>query len=540
MKRSWERWRAARCVAERSFDCWRSRRFAPTAPPGVVWVRGRDRRADRRTLPGAPGPARSESRLELRPGEDARDARAVPGPRRVGQVRQERRHRDRRRPTTTVVREMMARGMRALTGAGTTPDAWRRFFDAGRRRRHQGQLRRLSALRLRLRDRGRDRPPAHGHRRSGVADLPLRAIPESARRGATTRRTCREGVQIVAAERANRYTDNSGYDPATYLEADLFGEEDTRSNMMRLVSAAADEDHQHPEHEGSRRHRRHRLPEEHRLRQLLERRAHAPARQVAHLLRRRHAGRASSRCARGRCCRSWTACAACGTAVRSRGRRATCSIRGRSCSAPIRSPSIACCSTSSRTKRQAEGAISIWDRSPASLKMDDTRARDADPNVNIIIREPGHVEYASTLGLGVYDRAKIAVQDIDRMTPLLLAALAALPCVYWTQGIESRPALEAAGIKRICVRAGTGRCLAGRRVRGQSDRGGGPRVARSAARPWHHRAGGPGLADAQPVGRRERLALRATARRPRSSTTCRPARRRSPPPKPSPTAPTRS
>src|SRR5947209_19785803 len=27
-----------------------------------------------------------------------------------------------------VVREMMARGMRTLTGAGTTPDAWRRFF----------------------------------------------------------------------------------------------------------------------------------------------------------------------------------------------------------------------------------------------------------------------------------------------------------------------------------------------------------------------------------------------------------------------------
>jgi hypothetical protein len=32
--------------------------------------------------------------------------------------------------------------------------------------------------------------------------------------------------------------------------------------------------------------------------------------------------------------------------------------------------------------------------------------------VNIIIREPGHVEYASTLGLGVYDRARIAVEEI--------------------------------------------------------------------------------------------------------------------------------
>ena len=62
-------------------------------------------------------------------------------------------------------------------------------------------------------------------------------------------------------------------------------------------------------------------------------------------------------------------------------------------------------------KRKAEGAISIWDRSPASLKADDERARDQDPNVNIIIREPGHVEYASTLGLGVYDRARIDVRE---------------------------------------------------------------------------------------------------------------------------------
>jgi hypothetical protein len=35
------------------------------------------------------------------------------------------------------------------------------------------------------------------------------------------------------------------------------------------------------------------------------------------------------------------------------------------------------------------------------------------------------------------------------MTALLLAL--SLPCVYWTQGIETRAALEAAAIKRICV-----------------------------------------------------------------------------------------
>ena len=37
------------------------------------------------------------------------------------------------------------------------------------------------------------------------------------------------------------------------------------------------------------------------------------------------------------------------------------------------------------------------------------------------------------------------------MTPLVLAALASLPCVYWTQGVESRAALETAGIRRLCV-----------------------------------------------------------------------------------------
>ena len=57
--------------------------------------------------------------------------------------------------------------------------------------------------------------------------------------------------------------------------------------------------------------------------------------------------------------------------------------------------------------------ISIWDRSPQYLKADDTAKRDQDPNVNIIIGEPGHVEYASTLGLGVYDRTKISVQEVE-------------------------------------------------------------------------------------------------------------------------------
>jgi len=39
------------------------------------------------------------------------------------------------------------------------------------------------------------------------------------------------------------------------------------------------------------------------------------------------------------------------------------------------------------------------------------------------------------------------------MAAAILLLLAAVPCLYWTQGIETRPAIEAAGIKRLCAPA---------------------------------------------------------------------------------------
>src|SRR5260370_19076544 len=96
-----------------------------------------DRRAFVRLLSAAP----LARRLTVPPGRPALRvvssyaAAATPGmpgryPGRVVRVKS-----DRSVDTTTgaandaVVREMMARGMRALTGAATTPDAWRRFFE---------------------------------------------------------------------------------------------------------------------------------------------------------------------------------------------------------------------------------------------------------------------------------------------------------------------------------------------------------------------------------------------------------------------------
>ena len=62
-------------------------------------------------------------------------------------------------------------------------------------------------------------------------------------------------------------------------------------------------------------------------------------------------------------------------------------------------------------KRKAEHATSVWDRSMAHIKAG--REYDDNPSIDRFIREPGHIEYAGTLGLGVYDLEKIQVRKIE-------------------------------------------------------------------------------------------------------------------------------
>jgi uncharacterized protein (DUF362 family) len=62
-------------------------------------------------------------------------------------------------------------------------------------------------------------------------------------------------------------------------------------------------------------------------------------------------------------------------------------------------------------KRKAENAVSIWDRSEKYLDKDRGRFT-TDANLNPFLREPGHIEYASKLGLGVYDKSRIHVSEV--------------------------------------------------------------------------------------------------------------------------------
>ena len=330
-----------------------------------------------------------------------------------------------------------------------------------------------------------------------------------------------EGVQIVAAERANRNVDNSGYDPATYLEADLFGEDDTRSNMMRLVSQ--------------------------RLTKIIN---------IPNM--KDHGATGVTGCLKNIAYGSFSNVAR----THQRGKSHTYSVVGTLAAIePLRSRTVLQIMDGLRgvwhggpfarttkyvfypkqimfgtdpvaidrllldiieKERRAHGAISIWDRSPASLKIDDTRARDADPNVNIIIREPGHVEYASTLGLGVYDRAKIAVQDVrvDAAAPARPRAAVRV--------------LDLAGPRHEGRRDGRTREIRSPHVRARS-------LTRSSRRARRCRRLASRRAPAWPLPRAAHGSSRtAGASRDipgrNTDTTCRPERRYSPRPRRSPTA----
>jgi uncharacterized Fe-S center protein len=305
---------------------------------------------------------------------------------------------------------MMERGMRALTGEKETRAAWRRFIEpedvvaikvnAGGRPYCVSSPVIVAEIVRQLMDVGVKPAQIVLYERFWGQLAECNYAPHLP-----------EGVLIQAAERGNRAPEQRDYDPLTYVEAQFFGEEDTRCNMMRLVSERATKIINVPNMKD-------------------------------------HGATGATGCLKNIAYGSFSNVAR----THYRGKSHTYSFVGALAAVePLRSRTVLQIMDGLRgvwhggpfartrrylfhpkqilfgtdpvaidrllldiidDERKAHGAISIYDRSPSSLKMDDTAARDADPNVNIIIREPGHVEYAAGLGLGVYDRESLRVDDL--------------------------------------------------------------------------------------------------------------------------------
>ena len=310
-----------------------------------------------------------------------------------------------------VVREMMERGMRALTGEATALAAWRRFFEPG------------DVVGIKVNAGGH---PWCVSSPAIVAEITrqLLALGLKPAQIAVFERFKNqldavdyaphlpEGVLIHAAERGNRNAEQRDYDPLTFVEAQFFGEEDTRSNLMRLVTE--------------------------RLTKIVN---------VPNM--KDHGATGVTGCLKNVAYGSFSNVAR----SHARGLTHTRSAVGTLAAVePLRSRTVLQVMDGLHAvwhggpfaatprylfhprqilfgtdpvaidrllldiiddKRKAEGARSIWDRSPESLRPGDGAARDADPNVNILIREPGHVEYAGRLGLGEWELPKIRIEEIE-------------------------------------------------------------------------------------------------------------------------------
>src|SRR5262245_32046777 len=310
-----------------------------------------------------------------------------------------------------VVREMMERGMRAVAGDAKAIDSWRRFFtpddvvgikvNAGGRpwvvSSHEivaETIRNLMAV-------GVKPQQIHIYERfQGQLDQ-VNYAP-----------SLPEGVNIFAAERANARNDNQNYDPRVYVEADFFGEDDTRSNMMRLVS------------------------------QKLTKIINIPN-------MKDHGATVPTVCSKNIAYGSFSNVAR----THHKGVSHTLSFVGTLATVePLRSKAVLQIMDGLRgvwhggpfaptlkyvffprtimfgtdpvaidrllldiidDERKRHGARPTWNRDGKRPGLNNGRGRDKDPNVKIIIREPAHVEYAGNLGLGVHDKNKIQVKEVE-------------------------------------------------------------------------------------------------------------------------------
>src|SRR5262249_50843664 len=303
----------------------------------------------------------------------------------------------------TVVRRMLSEGIRALTGDAREDDAWARFLtprdvvgikvncSGAPRIRSTPEL--VGAIADRVAAAGV--PPEHiwvyERFESQMVTVPYREFLPA-------------GVHLHAAE-----TDRGsviGYDPKVYVEANFFGEEDTRSNLTRIVSETLTKIINVPnmkEHQASG------------VTGCLKNIAYGNFSNVA----RSHRFEKTNTY-------SFIGTLASVEPVKSRVVLSVMDgLAGVWHAGPFSNdprfrfyPKELMIGTDPvamdreligiiEAKRKQEGANSIFDQSREQL------GNNRDPRKNAYIREAGHVEYAGKLGLGVFEAEKIKIKKVE-------------------------------------------------------------------------------------------------------------------------------
>ena len=303
----------------------------------------------------------------------------------------------------TVVKQMLATGMRALTGDAKPEDAWARFVSP------------QDVVGVKVNCSGAPRIMSSPEVVAGIVEnliavgVPAKQIYiyerfDNQLKSVGYEKYVPQGVNITAAE-SNRGS-IIGYDPRTYVETSFFGEEDTRSNLVRLVGDTLTKIINVPnmkEHQAAG------------VTGCLKNIAYGNFSNVD----RSHRSEKTNTL-------SFIGTLAAVEPVRSRtvlnimdGLRGVWHAGPFSMNPRFRFyPKQIMFGTDPvamdrllidviEAKRKAEGAVSLFERSRDYLG--DNR----DPNKNRFIREPGHIEYASKLGLGVYDIAQIKLKAIE-------------------------------------------------------------------------------------------------------------------------------
>ena len=305
----------------------------------------------------------------------------------------------------TVVAEMVRRGMIALTGETAARDAWRKFFSPS------------DVVGIKVNCSGApgicSHPVVVAEIVRNLVSIDVKPaqiyIYERFKNQMDTVRYDRyvpEGVNVVAVENTRNQMTN--YDPRTYVEVDFFGEEDTRSNLVRLVSERFTK-----------------------IINVPNMKDHGAA-GVTGCLKNIAYGDFSN-VARSHRNEKTNTLSFIGTLATVEPLRSITTLqvmdglRGVWHGGPFSPtrkfrfyPKQMMFGTDPVAidrllldviddKRKAEGANSVWDRT----HVKPGKGYGDDPSVQRFIREPGHIEYCSKLGLGLYDRGKIQLKEIQ-------------------------------------------------------------------------------------------------------------------------------